>query len=241
LNLEKVKLPSNGLLYPEASGIGEYITIRPYTTAEEKSLYGSSGDVGGDMLIKKCIVDPQISDVTDLYTFDEYLLFVRLRAITLGNQHSIYSVCPACRRRHKVEINLDELEVKYVEESMVPFTCKLNGCGREVTLKMLTEKEKRTMEKKVRKQAEVDGKNVQEEQYVAKLMATIDTVDGETMTPTEKKMFVEKMSGADAAEIRKVIREFADIGLQTIVPVTCSCGYEYEENAIGPVREFFRI
>lgn len=241
--VEKVKLPSNGLLYPERLGIGEYITIRPYTTADEKGLMGSSG-AGADLLVRRCIVEPKIDDISELYTFDEMLLFIRLRAITLGSNYSVTSECPRCRKKHKIDVNLNDLEVKYLEADMLPFTCKLKGCEKEITLKYLTEKEKREVDKKAKKYADKNDKDEEEESYIANLMAHIDSVSGVEMTETEKRLFIEKLSGADSADLREAMGKMLDIGLETVIETTCpkaNCGYEYPVSVIGSWRDFFRI
>lgn len=162
--LESVPLPSQGLVYPEASPLhkAQTIDIRAMTAREEDILTSRALIKKGTVithLLQSCIVDKRVS-VTDMLTGDRNAVMVALRITGYGADYTAEAECPACNTKSKQTFDLSSLPVKPLEiepvalgenlfEFMLPVTKKpvkfkfLTGVDEEEIL-LIQERKKKT-------------------------------------------------------------------------------------------------
>lgn len=242
MNYEVVKLPSRGLCYEREDNIPAEVTIRPFKTADEKSLYGTGGVKGINILLSRCIVEPKDLDVDKLTAFDKTAILLKLRAITLGSMYNFKARCPFCRTETKMEVDLDSLPVNFLEEDMIPLACKLPQSGDELELRFINEKERARLET-VAQRATHKRKDVtaNDELYILRLVASICKVNGEELEAFALRDYVEDMSGMDSAYLHRYMSDL-DIGVDMTVEHECDnpdCG-EFFDVVVSPGYEFFR-
>lgn len=232
-----VKLPSKGLLYKD---VPEDITIRAMTTSDEKLLFGSTNNVFAKVL-KNCIVEPKNISIEDLLPFDEQFLIMKLRTHTYGSMYRLQGICPECGKKETYEINLDEMEVTYLNEDFKePIECKLPDSGSTLSLKLLRNRDWESARRQAKKISKSVGCNEKELEYIIRMSKYIKQIDGEDVNDAQAQKFVESMTGKDSAFFWWTIDNSIKCGVETSIPVRCTnCGEEFDlEFTIN--SEFFR-
>lgn len=111
--IEKVKLPSNGLL-----GYPAEVTVRELKGSELSVIYTSLSDSSVDYVLKQALVDDSKNiDLDMMADQDKLFLLIKLRILTLGpnliqNVKSPYGT----QRIQEVELDLASMEVMYLEQ-----------------------------------------------------------------------------------------------------------------------------
>lgn len=233
----KVKLPSKGLLYEDIPG---EVTLRTMTTNDEKLLYGSTTNIFGKVL-QSCIVEPKDISIGDLLPFDEQFLILKLRSHTYGSMYKIQGTCPNCGAKATYDVNLDEMECFYLDDDFKePITFTLPECEKEVSIKLLRNKDWEAVRRQAKKISKSIGCNTKELEYIIRMSKYIKQIDGEDIDEGKAQSFVEKLSGRDSAFFWWTLDSKVKCGLDTTTTVTCSgCGEEFDLPFIIS-SEFFR-
>lgn len=113
MSLPKINYP---LFEVEIPSSQQKIKMRPFLVKEEKLLLmaqtsGNSRDtvLAIKQVVNNCIVDN--IDIDKLTTFDLEYLFVKLRARSINNLIDVMYTDPEDEQQHKIQINLDDVEV----------------------------------------------------------------------------------------------------------------------------------
>jgi len=110
-------LPSKGKFYPE----GSEILGRPMKVLEVKKI-SSMGEENGDFVIndivRRCVTG---IDTNDLYVADKLYIIFWLRANTYRDSgYIIPFMCPKCEKKSEYHFEVDNLEVKFIEDDFSP-------------------------------------------------------------------------------------------------------------------------
>jgi len=111
---EFVDLPSKGLYYPEDNALyhKESVEVRFMTAADEDIITNKSYIDKGlalEKLVKHVLVDPQI-DVKSMQVQDQIAIVLALRITAYGKFLTPEVQCSACKHKHKVELNLEDIK-----------------------------------------------------------------------------------------------------------------------------------
>ena len=114
--LPKINVPTYELTIPSTQ---QQVTYRPFLVKEEKILLMANQDENDtDQLIRamrqiinNCVSAPNFES-EKLPIFDIEYIFLKLRAKSVGEISEVGFKCPKCQTVNKVEINLEEVEVK---------------------------------------------------------------------------------------------------------------------------------
>ena len=116
----EVKLPSQGLLYPD--GI-DSIRIRPFTFEDERMLKGAEGTTDPEMVIEKLLRNATEGlDVSILTPHDRVYVLFRLRGISYGDGYTVSHDCEKCKITSKLELSIKSLEVTKLTKDHMIFT-----------------------------------------------------------------------------------------------------------------------
>ncbi|WJZ23499.1 baseplate hub [Listeria phage LIS04] len=231
-----LKLPSLGLLNPE---IGESVTIRNMTTAEEKLLLGSTAEAL-DSVLNRCIVEPKI-DVNSLISPDKHFILIQLRILSYGPDYYVKHKCPNCQAVSEYKIDLEkDLEIHYLDSNFTePYAeLTLPQSGDEVTLRLPRVSEILDADKKARKHKKKFPKHQGDIAYIYRLMCNIDTVGGEELTSIKLQNYIEEMHTRDLAYIKNEIAK-VEVGVDVQIYEECPSCSEDVEFSMPINGEFF--
>ena len=234
-----IHLPSRGLVYKD---IPETIRIRAMTTEDEKILFASNSGNIMRRVLSRCIVYPKNLNVEELISADEQFIMIKLREFTYGSDYHIKAKCSKCGAEHEYKINLSSFESKELPDDFEePLKMILPMCKKELEVRMLRNKDYVNIHDAAVKRARKSVKsNVNELEYILRMIAYIKSVNGVDSRDMNIQSFVENLHARDSAYFWAFINTKFDCGLDTTTILDClSCGesidIDFEINS-----EFFR-
>lgn len=218
---EHYKLPSGGIVYDRKFSD---VTVRNITTAEEKLLLGSSNKAIDD-LISACIVEPKDLDLSKLIIPDKHFILVKIRVVSYGSEYEVDYRCPSCSKMGKYKINLDDLNVYYLEDGFTqPFDVELPVSKDTLSISIPTGADLDNAEKQGKKLHKKFPEAKGDYAYICRIMANIKEVNSEELTFEKLREYVEAMHGKDSAFLRKSLEDIK-VGIDTEIEDTCPlCG-----------------
>lgn len=218
-----VDLPSNGRVYPI-----KQVTLQNMTIAEEKYLYGSSGDNAIDNILKSCITDKKVN-IDDLIVPDKHFLLVQLRVLTYGEDYPVDLECrnPDCRKQFSHNVKLSTLEVDELPEDFKePIKFKLPFCGDELEAHIPRSGEVKRFDELAEKKADKYHLNKGEVSYIFNTMLGIDKVNGDEMVEDELYSYISELHAKDSSYIKHVFSKIK-VGYYLMLSAKCPyCGRE---------------
>lgn len=239
---EVYQIPSLGKLYGE--DYPSEVSIRSMTTFEEKMRLGSQGFYRTICNILNAVVtSPENFNASDLTTFDFYYLMYKMRAVSYGPTYKVSVRCPHCGKQVICKVNLDNLDVDYLEdEAKEPIMIgPLPRSGDTLECKFLRVKDLMYNDKKskdiLRRYPEYEG----DPNYILEKTSRITAVQGKEYNPGEIQLYVEQMSAMDSAYFDQAYSKLTSkVGMQTTCHEECpECG-EIIDFELPFNSEFFR-
>ena len=232
---EKVKLPSNGVLY--GKNIPTEVTVREMLADEEACLYGSSRDKAITEILNSVIEED--FDVDQLIIPDKHFLLVRARMLTYGTNYPLEINCNRCGN-FQYDFDLNDLVVNELDPAFeAEREIELPRSKRKITLKIPTGEDLNNVEKEIKRKVMKFNLNEDKVRYVAGLVSSISKIDGEDVFFDEAYQIVSDLSGYDISYLKKEINK-VDVGYDTIITVECpKCGQEITLR-LPMTADFFR-
>jgi len=239
--INKVELPTRGLLYDESLKIPDTITIRAMTTKEEKMLLGSTTDAI-EHIIKACLEDPKDLPIDKMISADVTNILIDLRTLTYGPDYRMNFTCTSCKRENTISTDLTDLENRFLPEDFVePIEITLPRSGDTLGVRILRGEDFKSVEKWARQiEKKSRAKDLKGDiTYTLRMAKHIQTINGEEVNSHEALSYAENMIGGDSAHFWSVIDNI-EVGYD--VSLIEDCGYCGAENEfLMPVtKEFFR-
>lgn len=239
---EVYTLPSKGLLYGDS--FGSEVTIRSMTTFEEKMRLGNQGFFKTMCsILDSVVISPESYETQYMTLFDFYFLMYKMRTVSYGPTYKVNVTCPVCGHQEIVKVNLDDLEVKYLDDSVVePIKVgPLPRSGDTLGCRFLRVIDTINNEKKAKEILNKSPNYVGDPQYILNRVSQIVSINGEEKTPAEIQMYVEEMQAMDSAYYTQAYEKATeDVGLLTMCDGVCSsCGEELRFS-LPFNSEFFR-
>lgn len=213
-NIEKVVLPSNGLL----EDVPQEVTIRGMKGIEISTLFSSLTDAAIDNIIRN-VVEPDI-DTDLLCDEDKKFILYKTRELTFGDTIKQKLVCPHCGKINTYEFKHGELEVDLLEEEALSEKITLED-GTTITKKIPTKKDwKKVYRYKEKRDLPEDYS------FILLFAARIDKVNGKRLALGELIAYLENIQGAELLKITESLGY--EFGLQTNFMISClSCGERF--------------
>lgn len=231
---EIYQLPSKGKLYPQygEDWNGE-VTIRSMTTFEEKNRLGSQGFwqtmVG---ILNAVVISPEDFNAEDMTLFDFYFLMYKMRVVSYGPIYKVNVTCPHCGKSMISKVNLDELDVTYLEDDFKePFVIgPLPRSGDTLTCKFLRVRDSISDERKAKEILRDYPDYVGDPEYILKRVSQLVTINGEDSPAPLRKTYIEDMQAMDSAYFAQAYAKLTDdYGMSVKCKETCeSCGEPFE-------------
>lgn len=234
------KLPTLGYLYKNIPG---EITVRSLTTQDEKKLYGSMSSKTVSQVIQGAITEPSNIDLGEILPMDEVFILLMIRIASYGPEYTIRGKCPTCGKKHDYHVNLNELDVTYLNEDFKePIKLTLPRSQAEVEIKLLRKKDNDAIENRVKRMSKKSNQVDPEElAYTLRLARMIVSINGNSeLEENQILTFINKLQSYDSLYIRDAVDELVDCGVDSVFNVECpSCGEEFDL-AFTINSEFFR-
>lgn len=190
-----VSLPSKGLLYDELSPLRQGMIEVKFMTAKEENILTTESYIKQGIVIDKflqsMIISPKFN-YDDLLIGDKDALIIASRIYGYGELYSVEVNAPSGKKQ-KVEINLEELESKEINEDLLvngnkfnyQFTSRLGSYNLE--FKLLTVGDQKKIDEKLKKYRKADSPDLQ---ITTRLQQMILSVNGNEDS-TYIKLFIE--------------------------------------------------
>lgn len=118
----KVSTPTYNVVVPSTK---QQTLMRPFKVSDEKVLMlaGETKDSKQMVNALKEVVGNCVDnvDVETLASFDLEFLFLKLRAVSVGETSDLLLTCMSCKEKTPVTVNIDEIEVKFPENPQTTF------------------------------------------------------------------------------------------------------------------------
>ena len=225
-NIEKVVLPSNGLL----EDTPKEVEIRGMKGIEISTLFSSLTDAAVDKIIRS-VVTPTLNTDT-MCDEDKKFILYKTRELTFGNEITQELTCPNCGNKHKYEVKHSDLETVYLDEDILNEPVELPD-GTKITKRVATKevwdkisryKEKRDLPK--------------EYAFILLFVSKIDKVNGEKLALGELIAYLENLEGRALVKLTEGL-DF-NFGLDTTFDVRCkTCDTKFV-GGIGINADLFR-
>jgi len=233
LNIEKyptevISLPSGGKLYDSSSPLSKgTIELRKPTARHEDILLSKNLVTKGvvlDVFLKSLIVDENIK-YSDILLCDKNALLIASRILLYTEIYETSLKCPQCNETVPLKINLSDLDIKEVDESVVSnsFSFVLPYSNATVDFSLLTiadDEEIEAMLKSSKKFSNVSG------EITTRLIKMINSINGDSKKENIRNFVNNRLLGSDSLALRNYISKITP-GIDTKVLYSCdNCGHE---------------
>lgn len=227
IELDKIKLPSNGLLK-----VPKEITIRGLNVGELATIYASMSDASIDTVLKGII---QVSFDTNLLTDeDKSFILHRARQLTFGTDIVVGTRCPFCGEIESAHsVSYDDFKVDYLTPEIVNEELELSN-GDKVTRNFPTEFDKEQVKKLIMNFSLTSPGD----KFTLSQVLLLDKVNGSKLSALDKLNYIRNMTPMDFSKL--VQFNIYKYGINTTYTVECKgCGQTYT-GGIGLSADLFR-
>ena len=239
---EVVELPSKGYFYPKDNPLASGKVEMKYMTAMEEDILTSPNllkqGIAVDKLLETLIVDKKIN-LGDILIGDKNALIVAARILAYGKMYEFVTFDDGGEEVNATidltTLNDKEIDFDKLSPNTNEFSFELPNSKRALTLRFLTHKD----EKELEKEAEVLKKvsSALAKTMTSRMKRIIASVDGNSEKQHINEFVDNELLSVDSLELRRYLNSInPDINMTTIA--TFSDGRE-EEVAVEITAQFF--
>ena len=239
---EVVELPSKGYFYPKDSPLASGKVEMKYMTAREEDILTSPNllkqGIAIDKLLEALIVDKKIN-IGDLLIGDKNALIVAARILAYGK---MYEFVTFDENGEEVNVTVDlttlndkEIDFTGLTEGVNEFSFTLPNSERTITLKFLTHKDEKELEREAVALKKVSSSIVRT--MTSRMKRIIASVDGNSEKQYINEFVDNELLSVDSLELRKYLNSInPDINMTAVT--TFPDGTE-QEVAVEITAQFF--
>ena len=217
---EEVTLPSKGLLYSEDSPLSKGVIEMKYMTAKEEDILTNQNYIENGTVIDKLLKSLIVTkiDYDEVLIGDKNAILIAARILGYGSDYSFQY------KGEQVEVDLTTVEDKPLNEKLITkgkntFHYTLPTSKVEITFKLLTHKDERSITNELKGLKKIDKKSSSE--ITTRMKYVITSIKGDS----EKKTIREYVDTQLLARDSRALRNYAS-DIQPDVDLT----FEYEDN-----------
>ena len=219
---EVVELPSNGYFYPKDNPLATGKVEMKYMTAREEDILTSPNllkqGIAIDKLLEALIVDKKIN-IDDLLIGDKNALIVAARILAYGK---MYEFVTFDENGEEVNVTVDlttlndkEIDFTGLTEGVNEFSFTLPNSERTITLKFLTHKDEKELEREAIALKKVSSSIVKT--MTSRMKRIIASVDGNSEKQHINEFVDNELLSIDSLELRKYLNSInPDINMTTV-------------------------
>ena len=239
---EVVELPSKGYFYPKDNPLASGKVEMKYMTAREEDILTSPNllkqGIAIDKLLEALIVDKKIN-IGDLLIGDKNALIVAARILAYGKMYEFVTF-DETGEEVNVTVDLTTLNDKEIDFDKLlantnEFSFTLPNSKREITLKFLTHKDEKELERESVALKKVSSTIVRT--MTSRMKRIIASVDGNSEKQYINNFVDKELLSVDSFELRKYLN-FINPDINMIAIATFPDGRE-EEVAVEITAQFF--
>lgn len=243
---EMVSLPSQGKVYPEGNPLRSGQIEMKYMTAREEDILTSQNlirqGVVLDKLMQSLIVSP--INYNDLVIGDKNAIMIASRILGYGKDYEIDVVCPSCKEKNHVTIDLTKLPEKNIPDSaktvnINEFEFTLPQSKRTVTFKLLAHGDEKAIQTELDALKKVAKKDSVDTELSTRLKYTIQSVDGNSDKSFINNFVEMELFAMDSKSLRKYIRDCSPDQKFEISFACTHCDHEQEALGFSMDTNFF--
>ena len=239
---EVVELPSKGYFYPKDNPLASGKVEMKYMTAREEDILTSPNllkqGIAVDKLLETLIVDKKIN-LDDILIGDKNALIVAARILAYGK---VYEFATFDDSGEEVNATIDltmlndkEIDFDKLSSNTNEFPFELPNSKRAITLRFLTHKDEKELEREATALKKVSSSIVKT--MTSRMKRIIASVDGNSERTVVNNFVDTELLSVDSLELRKYLNSInPDINMTTIA--TFPDGRE-EEVAVEITAQFF--
>jgi len=225
-NIERVKLPSNGLL----RNVPDEVVIRGMKGIELSTLFSSFNEAAVEDIIKN-VTDPSL-DPDILCDEDKKFILHKTRVLTFGSPLDQTLRCPFCGKIHTYVLDYDNFETVYLDEEALLEEVTMPD-GKVITKAIPTKLDWDAAHKHKEKRNLPDSYS-----YILLQAVRIGKVNGSKKSISELVDYLENLPGKDLLYLVKKLD--IKFGLNTTFTVECqSCHIDFT-GGVGINADTFR-
>jgi hypothetical protein len=217
---EEVTLPSKGLLYSEDSLLSKGVVEMKYMTAKEEDILTNQNYIENGTVIDKLLKSLIVTKINydDLLLGDKNAILIAARILGYGSDYSFNY------KGEEVEVELTDVEDKHLNEKLITkgsnkFEYTLPTSKTEITFKLLTHKDERSIANEIKGLKKIDKKSSSE--VTTRMKYIITSINGDSEKKTIREFVDTQLLARDSRALRKYASE-----IQPDVDLT----FEYEDN-----------
>ena len=239
---EVVELPSKGYFYPKDNPLSTGKVEMRYMTAREEDILTSPNllkqGIAVDKLLETLIVDKKIN-LGDILIGDKNALIVAARILAYGKMYEFVTFDDGGEEVNATidltTLNDKEIDFDKLSPNTNEFPFTLPNSERTITLKFLTHKDEKELEKEAEALKKLPGSVVKS--MTSRMKRIIASVDGNSEKQHINEFVDNELLSVDSLELRRYLNSInPDINMTTIA--TFSDGRE-EEVAVEITAQFF--
>jgi len=239
---EVVELPSKGYFYPKDSPLASGKVEMKYMTAREEDILTSPNllkqGIAIDKLLEALIVDKKIN-LGDILIGDKNALIVAARILAYGKMYEFVTFDDSGEEVNATvdltTLNDKEINVTELTEGVNEFPFTLPNSERTITLRFLTHKDEKELEREAEVLKKLPGSIVKA--MTSRMKRLITSVDRNSEKQHINEFVDNEFLSVDSLELRKYLNSInPDINMTTIA--TFPDGRE-EEVAVELTAQFF--
>lgn len=224
-NIQKVVLPSNGLLQVE-----QEVTIRGMKGREISTLYSSLTEAAVDAIIS-AVTNPQL-DPDLLCDEDKKFILHKTRVLTFGNETYQTLRCPHCGVIYEYEISYNDFDVQMLDEKYLTDSITLSN-GDIITRKVPIKKHWTEINRYKEK-----TNLTNDYAYILMQISRIDTINGKRKSIPDLISYLENLPGVELVKLAKELE--IKFGLDTTFKVDCNNCNTTFTGGLGFTADLFR-
>jgi len=218
---EVVELPSKGYFYPKDSPLASGKVEMKYMTAREEDILTSPNllkqGIAIDKLLEALIVDKKIN-IGDLLIGDKNALIVAARILAYGKMYEFITFDDSGEEVNATvdltTLNDKEIDFTGLTEGVNEFSFTLPNSERTITLKFLTHKDEKELERETTALKKVSNSIVTT--MTSRMKRIIVSIDGNTERAAIINFVDTELLSVDALEIRRYLASITpDVNMTT--------------------------
>ena len=214
LPTETVELPSKGIIYPKDNPLSSGKVEMKYMTAKEEDILTNQNYIKNGTVLDKLLTSLIISEINynDLITGDKNALLIAARVLGYGKDYNFKYIDDG---GNSIEANVDlsELEDKPLalselnQEGVNEFNFTLPHSENEITYKLLTHSDEKSIDKEITGLKKVTGGAAPE--ATTRLKYLITSIGGDREKKTIREFVDKYMLARDSRALREEYRRVA--------------------------------
>ena len=212
---ETVDLPSKGLVYPKDNPLSSGKIEMKYMTAKEEDILTNQNYISNGTVLDKLLESLVISDVdiNQIVVGDKNALLIASRVLGYGKDYEFRAFSRETNQIETFKVDLTQLKDKNIdkkylkEEGLNEFDFTLPTSKNNITIKLLTHGDEKSIEKELLGLQKINKDNIPE--VSTRLSYLITSIDGDREKKTIREFISNYLLAKDSKSLRDYVKKIS--------------------------------